>query len=395
MKKSINGVEKMLNLKKSKFFKEYKDPESGVVSYVLDVPSIPHSQSFYFTNPSATDDGRYIWVYVAFPPAGNALFGRSLAVIDTKLDTFHHYPETMFHDASPIVDTNSGEIYFTNGSGLWKKSPDPSEKAVQIAPIPDFLKGCGHILKLATHMTFSPDRKKLCYDAIVGNKFYFGEIDLERGEFMPPWYVFDKIRNHAQFNPVKPDVMLIAEDEGASIDAGVFTPIGRDENGKLTRMFILEKGREPIYVPPLFIEARHEWWSGDGESIFYVDWDNGTVKYNIPSGEYTVINPRGTWHSHATADEKYFVADENEIDGLKWYRGCKSRVHFYNAETKKHVNIVSENPALYTRENQCTYHIDPHPQFTMNESAVMYTATVFGKVSAAICEVSELVEKTK
>ena len=34
-------------------------------------------------------------------------------------------------------------------------------------------------------MTFSRDGKKLCYDAMVGKKFYFGEIDIEKGEFIP------------------------------------------------------------------------------------------------------------------------------------------------------------------------------------------------------------------
>ena len=131
----------MQKFKKSKMFREYTDPQSGVVSYVLDLPSIPHTQSFYFTNPSATDDGRYVWVYVAFPPAGNATFGRSLAVIDTELDTFNHYPETMFHDASPIVDTKTGVIYFANGSGIWKRSPNPKDKVQLVAPLPDFMKG--------------------------------------------------------------------------------------------------------------------------------------------------------------------------------------------------------------------------------------------------------------
>lgn len=384
----------MKHLKNSKFFIEYTDAESGVVSYVFNHDAIPHTQSFYFTNPSATDDGRYIWMYCAFPPSGNALFGRSLAVVDTVLDTFHHYPETMFHDASPIVDTRTGEIYFVNCSGLWRRHPDPDRKVEQIAPLPDFLKGKGTIVKLATHMTFSPDHKKLCFDAIVGKRYYFGEIHLDRGEF-ELWRTFDSCKNHAQFNPVKPDVMLFAEDEHAEMDTGVFHPISRDANGKVARMYIMEKGKEPIYIPPLFIEARHEWWSADGESVYYVDWDYGTIRYHIPTGEYKVVDPRGTWHAHTTVDEKYFVADENEIDGKKWYRGCKSRVHFYNTQTGKFVNIVTENPALYQRENQCTYHIDPHPQFTMNDTAVMFTTTVTGKVSMAICDVAQLLEKTK
>ena len=59
-------------LEGSGHFIKYKDPESGVVSYVLNSNTVPHTQSFYFTNPSATDDGRYAWVYCAFPPSGSS-----------------------------------------------------------------------------------------------------------------------------------------------------------------------------------------------------------------------------------------------------------------------------------------------------------------------------------
>lgn len=384
----------MERIKNSNHFVKYTDPVSGVVSYVFENDYVPHIQSFYFTNPSATNDGRYIWMYCAFPPAGNALHGRSLAVIDLENDTFNHYPETMFDDATPIVDVYTGEAYWCTNTGLWKRGAKKDAVCELVAPLPKFLAGKGMLVKLATHPTFSPDRKKLCFDAQAGNNWFIGDIDLESGDF-DIWYQFDFCKNHAQFNPVKPDLILYAEDEHGRIDGGEYQWIRRDENNKLMRLWTIEKGGEPIYIPPLFIEARHEWWSADGESIFYVDWDNGTIKYDTNTKKHTVVDPRGTWHAHCSADEMLFVADENEIDGKKWYRGCKSRVHFYNRNTGKYVDIVTENPALYTRENQCRYHIDPHPQFTMEEKAVMFTTTVTGKVRAAICDVEQLLEKTK
>ena len=100
----------MENIKKSKHFIKYVDPESGVTSYVFNNDAIPQSQSFYFTNPSCDDKGRYLWMYCGFPPAGNATFGRSLGVVDTEKDTFTHFPNTMFTDASPVVDTDTGEV---------------------------------------------------------------------------------------------------------------------------------------------------------------------------------------------------------------------------------------------------------------------------------------------
>ena len=377
-------------LESSKLFRKYVD-ESGAISYVFDHPDYPHTQSFYFTNPCATEDGRYIWMYCAFPPAGNALIGRTLGVVDLERDSFTHFPESMFVDASPIVDVVSGDAYFSDERGLYRLSPHPGSKPVLVAPLPDFLKGMGNFVKLATHHTFSPDRRRLCFDAQVGMRWFMGDIDLESGEYRL-WREFDFCKNHAQLNPRKPDLMLYAEDEHAHMLTGEFFSIRRDGEGRLMRLWTLERGGEPRYIPPLFVEARHEWWSDDGEKIYYVDWNNGTVRYDTRSGTYTVVNPRGTWHAHCNAAETLFVADENEINGEKWYRGCPSRVHLYHAETGKYVNIVTENPALYTRTASCRYHIDPHPQFAVGERYVFHTATVTGKVSFAIAEVAQLLE---
>lgn len=56
---------------------------------------------------------------------------------------------------------------------------------------------------------------------------------------------------------------------------------------------------------------------------------------------------------------------------------------------------MTENPALYTREEPCGYHIDPHPQFALGDTVVMYTATVTGRVSAAVTDVEPLLEQTR
>lgn len=380
-------------LAKSKHFTRYTDPISGAVSYVFEHPDIPHAQSFYFTNRSISNDGRYIWAYIAFPPSGAASYGRTLGVIDTELDTFTHFPTTAFFDASPLVDGETGDVYFGTPLGIFRKSPDPKESPVLIAPLPDFLRGRGVLQNVATHMTFSSDRRRVCFDAHIGNRFVFGDVELSSGIWRR-WCEFDYCKNHAQMSPTDPDLMLIAEDDYAIVETGERRTIRYDRNGKLARLYLLRRGDvAPTYIPPLYTEARHEFWSADGKSIYYVDWDNGTIRYDIASGAYEVVDPRGTWHAHANADGSLFVADENEIDGKKWYRGCPSRVHLYDRAADRYIDIVTENPALFTREAPCRYHIDPHPQFTLGDSAVMFTTTVTGKVSFAICDVAQLLKK--
>ncbi|MBL8992372.1 MAG: hypothetical protein JNM63_03475, partial [Spirochaetia bacterium] len=87
----------------SKLFKPWKDPQSGITSWILDVRVAPLQQSFYFTNASYTDDGSRYWFYCAFPPSGSHNRGRCLASIDFVGDKLQLYPETQFLDASPAI----------------------------------------------------------------------------------------------------------------------------------------------------------------------------------------------------------------------------------------------------------------------------------------------------
>ena len=129
---ALDFIEKVKN---SKHFQAWTDPVSGVVSYVLNSDRVPHTQSFYFTNRSITNDGRYLWMYCAFPPAGDANYGRSLAVVDLEEDTFTHYPETEFLDASPLIDLDDGTAYWCNKKGVYKRGPRRTDKVERVAPV--------------------------------------------------------------------------------------------------------------------------------------------------------------------------------------------------------------------------------------------------------------------
>src|SRR6187402_2987367 len=108
------------------WFTPCTDPKSGITSFVLRLRVAPLQQSFYYTNPSFSRDGRFYWFYCSFPPSGNAACGRSLAVMDFQSGQLRHFPETQFAEASPMVDPKNGDVYWSNESGIWKRSPfDP------------------------------------------------------------------------------------------------------------------------------------------------------------------------------------------------------------------------------------------------------------------------------
>lgn len=375
----------------SKNFTPWLDPKSKIRSFILTKRAAPLQQSFYFVNRSMTNDGRYLWFYCAFPPAGDANYGRTLAVMDFVQDQVYHYPETQFLDASPMVDLDSGEVFWCNKSDIWKRGPRPQDSLWHIAKLPETLKK-GAVHRIATHLTYSASKKELSIDAEIGNRSYVGSISLKTGQFSL-WQQFDYCYNHAQFHPRDPNLMLLAQDYWFGKAAGVMHRIERDRYGKLKRMWLLRKGKTALSVKPKWAAASHEWWSSDGKYIYYIDNKNGTVRINWRTQEKTLINPYGRWHGHSSINNHYFVAD-NIADKNGFFRGCAANVSFYNGSTGKKVDIVTMAPALSTRKNPSVYHVDPHPQFVCNDRYIIYTTYVLGHIDVAVVKTSDLIRAT-
>lgn len=378
-------------LSASKKFKPWKDPQSGVTSYILVERVAPLQQSFYFTNPSMTNDGRYLWFYCAFPPAGDANYGRTLGVVDLYRNKIHHYPETQFLDASPMVDVDTGEVYWCNKSDIWKRGPGKEDRLQHIAKFPDSLRK-GVIHRIATHLTYSADKKELSFDAEVGNRSFVGSVSLNTGNFLI-WQEFGRCYNHAQFNPCDPNLMLLAQDYFFDKVTGRMFGIQHDKEGKLKRMWVLRRGKPAVSVMPKWKSASHEWWSADGKYIYYIDSKMGTVRINTKNGEKVLINPYGRWHGHSSRDNHYFVSD-NIADENGFYRGCAANVIFFNRHTQRKVNIVTKAPALSSRRNPSVYHVDPHPQFVCNDRFIIYTTSVLGSIDVAVVKTKDLIAAT-
>ena len=142
-----------IELDSNPLFKAWRDPVTGVTSYILEKRVAPHQQGFYFTSPSLTPDARYLWFYCAFPPSGSANLGRSLGVADLQKGTMRHFPETEFSDGSPMVDPLNGEVYWCNNLDVWKRGPDEGQDAVWINSFPKALAKGRRPYRLATHLT--------------------------------------------------------------------------------------------------------------------------------------------------------------------------------------------------------------------------------------------------
>jgi hypothetical protein len=129
----------------------------------------------------------------------------------------------------------------------------------------------------------------------------------------------------------------------------------------------------------------HEWWDADGNHVWYIDYRRGTVKVDLRTGRHKIVWPNGHTHSHCDRPGRYLAGDVNPHNG-SW------RVAFYNTETGREINIVSDlPPPPYPMRS---YHIHPHPRFCLHDRYVCYTTTVLGTVDVAITPVSQLVAMT-
>ena len=368
------------NPEESGLFEKWQDPTSGVTSWILKERIAPVQQSFYFTNPSMSADGRYLWFYCAFPPAGDAGDGRTMAVVDFAEDRVTYCPETMFSDASPYVDPDTGDVYWCSGFSVYRRSPDADAKAELVNSIPEEVhKGRIFGGGLATHLTRSVDGREFLMDSNFGREWIVGSLPLDGGDFQV-WQTFDRCFNHAQFSPIDPDFALIAQDRWVDVATG--------EGGDyFNRIWTIRRGEEAKPVYPEENQYGHEFWDKDGKHIWYVDYGDCTYRVRLSDSKTEKVWARGNCHTDCSSGSRYMVGD---IDTYAWSdRGCK--VGFYNRDTGREVNVVSDLPCWSLG---LQYHIHPHPQFCAGDEFVVYTTTVNGPGDVAFCRTSELVDAT-
>ena len=383
----------MYGIENSRHFEKYVDPVSSAETWVMKNEIAPMQQSFYFVIPSTTKDCRYLWFNVMFPPGG--LWegsGKYAACLDFKTDeVFLHRDVNLKNRA--LLDEETGEIYWTSSSHVYKKGPRPESHVSLIATLPKEWRVFPG--RVANHMTFSPDKSRICCDAGSGNKVYLSSLDIKTGKF-DLWVELFGGWNHAQFNPAQDNIILYAMEFWNDITTGIRHVIERDENNQLKRLWTIKKGEEPVCHKPLYNEASHEWWSDDGRRIYYCDKDRGVCYVDYFSGERSCVVPLPARHAQTTSDQSLFCYDNflYEQGGTKWFRGCATSASFYNPKTGRGKDIITRNPPLYAPEEPCVYHIDPHPRFVFNDTFIQHTVTVTGKCSLGFTKTSDMVKLT-
>ena len=324
--------------------------------------------------------GRYLWFYCAHPPNPE----KTLGLWDAEADTLRHYPDASAKGA--YVDPRTGDAYFTAGTAIWRRPPDPEAGSVFVNRMPGELIGARPFRRLATHLTLSADRRRFFVDSQFGLQWRMGTLPLDGGPY-EDWARLGRNYNHAQFSPTNPDLALFSQEYHFEPVTGVRLDI-------TNRMWLLRRGEEPrpIFQEP--VRCTHEFWDPDGGHVWFIwhpDADNhGTYRVNLRSGETEKIWPAHcAWHSHLHPSGKYLVGDRNPFG---FHRGARSLVEFFNIETGKTFRIA-DNPELDDPLPK-TYHIDPHPRFCADGNLVVFTTTVRGRVELAAAATEDLIAAT-
>jgi len=377
----------------SRHFVQYTDPQSGVISYILKNEVAPLQKMCYYVSKNWSKDERYFWIVCAFPPKGTwegSAF--TAACIDFETDEIYYHPDIPGYGS--CIDQDTGELYFHTPNMIFKKGPKSDSPVTRIAKVPKMFRTFPG--NMATHLTFSADKKELCCDIHSGNEMYLTTVNIETGEFTL-WLHRHGGWNHAQFNPVDNDVIMFAMEFWQDMITGDHKIIDFDQAGHRMRTWTTRRGEGTATLhSPKFRNQTHEWWSANGQYIYYCDASNGVGRIDYKTGEHIFHYIPYAWHAYSTMDDRYFCSDKQfpEEDYTN-YRGSLSGTLFTDTETGKNVKMISKNPPLYKPDEPCVYHIDPHPRFVFNDKYVAQVTTVPGQISVAFTPVDQLKELTK
>ena len=371
----------------SRLFTRWENPANGVASHILTARAAPVQQSFYYTHPSFSADGRYLWLGCGYPPPGGKHAQQVLGVVDFEKDELRVYHETQFGSSRPVVDPATGEVYWCNQFDLWKRGPRAEDVAARVNRFPAHL-ARGRLFSLATHPTFSADGTCLNIDARFvlddGTPYFvLGDLPLDGSPFRHWTTLEGRTFDHALFSPTDPDAQMFANEYWG--DHGKREPF--DGLRPYHRMWIIRRGGEarPILREPVS-HSGHEWWDADGEHVWYLHYGVGVKKVRVADGSETLVWPGALSHAHSDKTGRYLVADRMDDPGV-----CECNVLFRDNASGKVVEIVNV-PPLAAEATQCL-HLHPHPQFCLDDRYICHTTIVHGRVDVALVAVDGLLSR--
>ena len=345
----------------SKHFEKRVDPESGMVGYVLKTRLGFNQQSFYFTQKSMTDDGRFLCFEVANE---DRQFVKRMAMVDFEKDEVFFVDGVVRRTDAEMayLDVQNDELWYLDGTAFYKREllKDP-QKPVLVCRVPEELTARGPIARMFTHLTLNAAKTKAFFDVrYVDDLMVQGVMDFTTGRFTRWSECLGVCINHASIHPFDDTLGLCAQEVSYTDKRGVYHPIANIADGVYPRLQLVRPGQREVIEPVTGGGATHETWAEDGRGFLYCSC--GVNYHDLKTGRQELLTSLYAAHCTMTTDNRYLVFDRqaNEND---WYRGCPWNVIFWNRETGKWVYVYKNSPALNAKGAAHPLHPDPHPTF--------------------------------
>jgi len=361
-------------------FTPWSDPLSGVTSYILNTDVAPCIQSFYFTNQPLSRDQKTLWFYACYPPARYHIVG--VMNLDPAHPNIQVFPQASFESESVMVEPDGNSCWYTEAGSVKRIFRDGTVEI--FATLPDDFVANRRIYRTATHLTRSCDGKYLLLDGQIGNSWFVGVLDLQTRAFRLI-KEFTRNYNHGQFSTAHPDLFTLAMDH-------YYDAISGRRYHYDNRIWLLNTaGTQFETLTPDCIGSHlkgdcHEWWSPDGK-VCWVNYEQGVYEMDLTNRTKTLVWGRPLCHAQCDHQRELWVADDSPY----FWKTRPCAVRFYQRSSKREIDIASGMPEPTVQRSW--YHIDPHPQFSPKDDAVIYTTTVNqGRTQLAICPVENILK---
>lgn len=355
----------------SRLFEKRVDPKSGMVGYVLRARLGFNQQTFYFTQKSMTDDGRFLLFEVTDE---DRRFVKRMAMVDFETDTLSFVRGVVrkTDNQMPYLDVEKDELWYLDGDAFWKRDlkADP-QKPIFVCKVPEELTAHGRIDRMFTHLTLNRAGTKAFFDVRYADDLMVqGTMDFTTGRFEKWAEARGICINHASINPVDDTLGLCAQEVSFTDCHGVRHDIRNNEDGVYPRLQLCRPGLREMVEPALCNGATHETWAEDGKGFIYCSC--GVNYHSLATDTQYRLTSLYAAHSTMTANNRYLVFDR-QTEEEKWFRGCSWNVIFWNLETGKYVYVYYGSPALNDKDEGNPLHPDPHPHFCCRDRYIVCT----------------------
>ncbi len=210
-------------------------------------------------------------------------------------------------------------------------------------------------------------------------------IDLKSGQVKPLLEHSTDWLNHLQFSTIDPSLLMYCHEGQWQQVERIWTIRTDGSHNQLVHRRIMEMEI-----------AGHEWWGGDGKTVFYqLHFPRGgktsfIASYQVETGErtwYSYGPDQSSIHDNSSPDGKLFCGDgDNQSPWIFLFHPVRVAGKTLGEGLIKGGYLESEKLVNMAKHN---YRLEPNPSFTPDQKFIVFRSNMFGPDYAFAVEVAK------